>query len=142
MTHGASIPTLPSVAKYPRRFPAPGQYLQTSIGLSTTKTVWAGFYQAKRAQVKTKDRPRPRKSSFNIEEIIFFEGKILRQQFSGSHLHVDPDLTGAWSYLVTGQKWWVVLAEGKTFQDGSRRLREFSKAFSDRGRREWPAVRR
>ena len=142
MTHGASIPTLPSVAKYPRRFPAPSQYLQTSIGLSTTKTVWAGFYQAKRAQVKTKDRPRPRKSSFNIEEIIFFEGKILRQQFSGSHLHVDPDLTGAWSYLVTGQKWWVVLAEGKTFQDGSRRLREFSKAFSDRGRREWPAVRR
>ena len=75
ITHGASIPTLPSVVKYPRRFPAPSQYLQTSIGLSTTKTVLAGFYQAKRAQVKTKDRPR--KSSFNIEEIIFFEGKIL-----------------------------------------------------------------
>ena len=75
MKHGATKPTLPSVVKYPRRFPAPSQYLQTSIGLSTTKIVSAGFYQAKRVPVKkTKDMPRP--SLPTIVERIFYKGNF------------------------------------------------------------------
>ncbi len=32
---------------------------------------------------------------------------------SGSHPHNDPDLMGAWAYLVNGFKWWVIFPQGK-----------------------------
>ena len=32
--------------------------------------------------------------------------------YVGSHPHHDPDLTGAWSYLLNGIKWWVVFPRG------------------------------
>ena len=107
ISHGDTI--LPSVMKYPQCFHAPSQYHQTSIGLLTSKTVSPGFFRAKKEPVKTKDIPHDRAR------------RIIRRPFSGSHLHVDPDLTGAWSYLVTGLKWWVVLAEGNALP-GSRSL--------------------
>ena len=28
---------------------------------------------------------------------------------TGSQLHIDPNLMGAWNLLLTGRKWWVVI---------------------------------
>ena len=33
---------------------------------------------------------------------------ILSSKNTGSQLHVDPDLMGAWNLLLMGRKWWVV----------------------------------
>jgi hypothetical protein len=33
-------------------------------------------------------------------------------------MHVDPDLTGAWNYMVNGLKWWVIMPDGKERQWG------------------------
>ena len=33
---------------------------------------------------------------------------IMSQAFTGSQLHCDPDLTGAWNYLIHGYKHWVI----------------------------------
>ena len=33
---------------------------------------------------------------------------ILSAKNTGSQLHADPDLMGAWNLLLMGRKWWVV----------------------------------
>ena len=33
--------------------------------------------------------------------------------FKGSHPHNDPDLTGAWAFLLNGFKWWIIFPQGK-----------------------------
>ena len=33
---------------------------------------------------------------------------ILSQAKTGSYIHVDPDITGAWNYLISGYKHWVI----------------------------------
>jgi len=38
---------------------------------------------------------------------------IVSQENTGSHPHNDPDLTGAWNYLINGYKWWVIFPNGK-----------------------------
>ena len=37
---------------------------------------------------------------------------ILGQANTGSPLHVDPDFTGAWNYLIHGHKHWVIFPPG------------------------------
>ena len=37
---------------------------------------------------------------------------ITSQAETGSHPHEDPDLTGAWNYLINGYKWWAVFPRG------------------------------
>ena len=37
---------------------------------------------------------------------------IASNKNTGSHVHQDPDLTGAWNYLINGLKWWVVFPRG------------------------------
>ena len=32
---------------------------------------------------------------------------ILSGRNTGSQIHFDPDLMGAWNLLLTGRKWWV-----------------------------------
>ena len=32
---------------------------------------------------------------------------------TGSHPHNDPDLTGAWNYLINGLKYWVIFPRGE-----------------------------
>ncbi len=39
---------------------------------------------------------------------------IISQENTGSHPHNDPDLTGAWNYLINGYKWWVIFPNGRT----------------------------
>lgn len=34
----------------------------------------------------------------------------------GSHPHNDPDLAGAWAYLLNGYKWWVVFPNGQEME--------------------------
>ena len=34
---------------------------------------------------------------------------ILSGRNTGSQIHVDPDLMGAWNLLLTGRKWWVIV---------------------------------
>ena len=34
----------------------------------------------------------------------------------GSHPHNDPDLMGAWAYLVNGFKWWIIFPQGRKFE--------------------------
>ena len=31
----------------------------------------------------------------------------------GSHPHNDPDLMGAWAYLINGYKMWVIFPQGR-----------------------------
>ena len=31
----------------------------------------------------------------------------------GSHPHNDPDLMGAWAYLINGYKLWVIFPQGR-----------------------------
>ena len=38
---------------------------------------------------------------------------LYSQKMTGSHPHSDPDLTGAWNYLISGRKYWVILPTGK-----------------------------
>lgn len=37
---------------------------------------------------------------------------IVSQENTGSHPHNDPDLAGAWNYLLNGYKWWVIFPNG------------------------------
>ena len=39
--------------------------------------------------------------------------QILVLYLQGSHPHNDPDLTGAWAFLVNGFKWWIIFPQGK-----------------------------
>ena len=37
---------------------------------------------------------------------------IMSAKNSGSDVHTDPDMTGAWNYLLSGKKHWVVFPQG------------------------------
>ena len=37
---------------------------------------------------------------------------IFSQKYTGSHPHSDPDLTGAWNYLINGHKYWAIFPPG------------------------------
>lgn len=37
---------------------------------------------------------------------------IISMESTGSHPHNDPDLTGAWNYMINGYKWWVMFPAG------------------------------
>ena len=34
---------------------------------------------------------------------------LVSGELTGSQLHTDPDLMGAWSLLLSGRKWWVII---------------------------------
>lgn len=36
---------------------------------------------------------------------------IMSSQGTGSHPHNDPDLTGAWAFLLNGFKWWIIFPQ-------------------------------
>ena len=38
-----------------------------------------------------------------------YSQSLLSGEHTGSQLHTDPDLTGAWSLLMSGAKWWVII---------------------------------
>ncbi len=41
---------------------------------------------------------------------------IYSQAKTGSHPHNDPDLTGAWAYLINGLKFWAIFPKGNISQ--------------------------
>ena len=45
---------------------------------------------------------------------------IMSTKNSGSDVHTDPDMTGAWNYLLSGEKHWVVFPQGKAEVKGPK----------------------
>ena len=56
---------------------------------------------------------RPRPVPDDLFRLVNFPNEvgwmIASAKNTGSQLHIDPNLMGAWNLLLTGRKWWVVV---------------------------------